>query len=300
MTRLPSKAMRPREYRPPRALASLLAPCRSRKGTAFARTRARIHSVRPFGITNTYFARQHDRPSYPTNPFQYLPCPPYNPPLCRTPTHELRQPFRPRRPGQTKRTCSPPRAANDAFSVVSLGAAKHCKPTSGGADVEGGGGSCRFSGPGKRPIKCQRCGSGRVRLFATAASHKLPPPGYLRPLSAADPEGGISRAPPIAGGRGGGGCGNNTGGGSAAGRLSSAPFAADRGPRNGALKPMSSVDHNKISGWSDNGRPGSKAHSMGGSGPGAAGGREDGVVINLRGRVDAAHIGRRASLLGPL
>ena len=175
-------------------------------------------------------------------------------------------------------------------------------------------------GPGKRPIKCQRCGSERVRLFATAApaSTRLSP-GYLRPLlPAAGPGGEPSRArttTTTGGGRSGvGGPRSNAGGGTPAVRHSSAPFGSDNNGnqmpmKNGALAPMSysssSADHsNKISGWSDNGRPGTdprpslRGRSSRGGGTAAAAaaaGREGGIVVDLRGRIGAAHVGRMVS-----
>lgn len=216
---------------------------------------------------------------------------PQNHNRCRTKT------TRPRRPGQTKRTCSPPRTANDAFSVLSYGSAKHGKPS--GAGGEGDDGGCCSGGPGKRPVKCQRCGSGRVHFFATATSTRsLRGYLHLRPLQTAGLGGEGSQAPITAGG-GSGACRRSNTGSSSAGQLSSAPNSSSQVSRNGALTSISSsAEHtnDKFSGWSDNGRPAKQSNSLGGSG--TAGGREGGSVIDLRGTA-AAHMARKASLRPP-
>eukprot|EP00752_Nemacystus_decipiens_P003839 g3532.t1 len=202
---------------------------------------------------------------------------------------------------------------------MSLGPATKSKLSGeGGGGSDAGGGGCCLGGPGKRPIKCQRCGSGRVHLFAKAASMRLLP-GYLRPLSpAADRRrGNISRAPATtsaASGRSGSG-GGGGGSGSAAGRLPSAPFG-NSGSSGSGVKSMSRqgcaltptfprsprADHNKISGWSDNGRPtGTRSRPQRGCGGGGGGsgtttgGHDRRIVVDLRGGIDPAHAGRRVS-----
>lgn len=205
---------------------------------------------------------------------------------------------------------------------MSLGPAKPSKP----GDAEGGGGGgggvgggCCLVGQAKRPVKCQRCGSGRVRLFATTVASARFSPRHLQPLLPAAGQGEASSAranSATLGRRSDGYRRSDTGGGGgsgSAGRLSSQPFVrgSQQVSRSVALTPVSSSsDHNKISGWSDNGRPGTKPRSLGGggggdggrgrsgNGSGIAGGGKGRIVVDLRGRPDAANT-RRTKAASP-
>lgn len=177
-----------------------------------------------------------------------------------------------RRPGcsgQTKRTCLPLRTASDAFAVQSFESANSDK---GRSDKGSGGGRCCFGGPGNnRPVKCQRCGSGRVHLFATTLSSANSWPGLLHhhPSSRgtssrrnnkhpgwAAAQHHFNRAPPAGGGGRGGSSRRSSG---SIGRRSLAPIDNSHNhmstKKGGALPPqMVSItpDHTKLTGWSSN------------------------------------------------
>ncbi|CAM9332998.1 unnamed protein product [Ectocarpus sp. 12 AP-2014] len=88
---------------------------------------------------------------------------------------------RPKRPGQMNRTRPPPRTPRDAFSVVSFSSSGSTRSPCSSPPANGqraGGGPCS-SGVGRRPVKCQRCGSGRVKLFATTVASARRSPTHL-------------------------------------------------------------------------------------------------------------------------
>lgn len=79
------------------------------------------------------------------------------------------------------RTRPPPRTPSDAFSVVSFSSSGSPRSPCFSPPPNGqraGGGPCS-SGVGRRPVKCQRCGSGRVKLFATTVGSTRRSPTHL-------------------------------------------------------------------------------------------------------------------------
>ncbi|CAM9414990.1 unnamed protein product [Ectocarpus sp. 13 AM-2016] len=88
---------------------------------------------------------------------------------------------RPERPGQMNRTRPPLRTPRDAFSVVSFSSSGSTRSpcSSPPANGQRAGGDPCSSGVGRRPVKCQRCGSSRVKLLATTVASARRSPTHL-------------------------------------------------------------------------------------------------------------------------
>ncbi|CAM9780410.1 unnamed protein product [Ectocarpus fasciculatus] len=179
---------------------------------------------------------------------------------------------RPEHPGQMNRTCPPPRTSSDAFSVVSFSASGSPRSPFSSPPANGrraGGGPCS-SGIGRRPVKCQRCGSGRVKLFGTTATstrHQRSPTRLPRqPPRDASSDSYCARARHTRENAGGGGnryggiptCSVGGGGSSRSStdRLRLAPVSNRHTQRGGNTvgTSMLSPRGKNLAGWSDTGR----------------------------------------------
>ncbi|CAN0360568.1 unnamed protein product, partial [Ectocarpus sp. 8 AP-2014] len=220
---------------------------------------------------------------------------------------------RPERPRQMNRTCSPPRTSSDAFSVVSFSSSgsalspRSLPPANG---QRAGGGTCS-SGVGRRPVKCQRCGSGRVKLFATTvASARRSPTHLLRqPPRGASSDSYCARAGHTRENAGGGGGSRNGGtpsygvAGSGSSRSSTdrlrlAPVSNRHTQRGNARKvtSMLSPRRKNLAGLSDTGRI-----STGGVSLAKLRGGERNAANRPRGLMDGAAVvgSRKASVRPP-
>ncbi|CBJ26474.1 hypothetical protein Esi_0033_0127 [Ectocarpus siliculosus] len=220
--------------------------------------------------------------------------------------------WRPERPGQMNRTCPPPRTPSDAFSVVSFsssGSALSPRSSPPANGQRAGGGTCS-SGVGRRPVKCQRCGSGRVKLFATTVVSARRSPTHLlrQPPRGASSDSYCARAGHTRENAGGGGSRNGgtpsysvAGSGSSTSctdRLRLAPVSNRHTQRGNARKvtSMLSPRRKNLAGLSDTGRI-----STGGVSLAELRGGERNAANRPRGLMDGAAVvgSRKASVRPP-
>ncbi|CAB1120427.1 unnamed protein product [Ectocarpus sp. CCAP 1310/34] len=219
---------------------------------------------------------------------------------------------RPERPGQMNRTRPPPRMPRDAFSVVSFSSSGSARSPCSSPPANGqrvGGGPCS-SGVGRRPVKCQRCGSGRVKLFATTvASARRSPTHLLRqPHSGASSDSFCARARHTRENAGGGGgsrnggiptyCDAGSGSRSSTDRLRLGPVSnRHKQQRNTHLvTSMLSPWRKNLAGLSDTGRIGTGGELLG-----ELRGGERNAANRPRGLIDGAAVvgSRKASVRPP-
>ncbi|CAN0101476.1 unnamed protein product [Ectocarpus sp. 4 AP-2014] len=220
---------------------------------------------------------------------------------------------RPERPGQINRTRPPPRTPRDAFSVVSFSSSgsAHSPCSSPLANGQRAGGGPCSSVVGRRPVKCQRCGSGRVKLFATTvASARRSPTHLLRqPPRGASSDSFCARARHTGENAGGGGGSRNgyiptysdAGSGSSrssADRLRLAPVS-NRHKQQGnthLATSMLSPPRKNLAGLSDTGRIGTGGNSLA-----ELRGGERNAANRPRGLMDGAAVvgSRKASVRPP-
>ncbi|CAM9723168.1 unnamed protein product [Ectocarpus sp. 12 AP-2014] len=220
---------------------------------------------------------------------------------------------RPERPGQMNRTRPPPRTPRDAFSVVSFSSSGSARSPCSSPPANGqraGIGPCS-SGVGKRPVKCQRCGSGRVKLFATTvASARRSPTHLLRqPPTGASSDSFCARARHTRENASGGGGGRNGGiptysdAGSGSSRSRTDPLrlapVSDHHKQQGnthLVTSMLSPRRKNLAGLSDTGRIG-----MGGESLAELRGGERNAPNRPRGLMDGAAVvgSRKASVRPP-